>query len=70
MLLGTANGDPASLTPDHSSVREAYHGLMLGVLGPSGSSSGGVVKVTACAPGLKPSVLEIGSAYDCGELVL
>ena len=68
-LLGTANGDPASLTPDRSHQRQAYHGLMLGVVGPV-AGAGGMIQVTASAPGLKPSTLEIFSSFDCNELAL
>merc|ERR1712203_462149 len=58
-LIGTGNGDPASLTNDKSATREAYHGLLLGVV--QGTHEEGAIKVTAVSEGLGSSTIEIKS---------
>merc|ERR1711976_653082 len=62
-LIGTGNGDPASLTNDKSATREAYHGLLLGVV--QGTHEEGTIKVTATSDGLGSSTLEFKSNVPC-----
>eukprot|EP00658_Telonema_sp_P-2_P059872 TRINITY_DN48969_c0_g1_i3.p1 TRINITY_DN48969_c0_g1~~TRINITY_DN48969_c0_g1_i3.p1 ORF type:complete len:532 (-),score=123.89 TRINITY_DN48969_c0_g1_i3:262-1857(-) len=68
-LIGTANGDPASLTPDKSATREGFHGRVLGVLLPT-AGAGGVIEVVVTAEGLASSTIRIPVSLDCGELML
>lgn len=58
-LIGTGNGDPASLTNDKSATREAYHGLLLGIV--QGTHDEGTIKVTATSEGLGSSTIKIQS---------
>jgi beta-galactosidase len=59
-LAATDNGDPANLVSFASKQREAYSGLVLGIIR-SARNKPGVIKVTASSPGLKAASIEITS---------
>jgi beta-galactosidase len=54
---GTGNGDPSCQVNNKSPMRPAFHGLAMGVVG-SGTVTG-TITVTASAPGLVPSSVDI-----------
>ena len=56
-FLGGGNGDPAEHTPDKSTMRPAFGGLLLGVY--ASTSTVGTSTVTAAAPGLQGATLDI-----------
>jgi len=62
-LLGTGNGDPTCIVPDHAATRPAFHGLMQAIVQSDGTS--GSFRVSASAPGLKGegiAVLALGDS--------
>ena len=56
-ILGLDNGDPASHEDYHGSKRKAFHGLCLAIVQSTGKT--GLIKLTATAPGLKSTGVEI-----------
>ena len=54
-VVGTGNGDPTDHTPDHSAVRSAFHGKVLGIVG--ATQTPGRCTVTVTTPGLPPAQL-------------
>jgi beta-galactosidase len=54
---GTGNGDPAGGENNKSPTHAAFHGLMLGVIG--AGDVPGTITVTASAPGLPPSSVQM-----------
>jgi len=55
--LGGGNGDPASLVPDKSAARPAFHGLLLGVF--ASQNATGTYQVRASTPGLESAELNV-----------
>jgi len=64
-LVGTGNGDPSSLTNDKSPTREAYHGLVLGIV--QGTHEAGTITVTATTEDLGSSTITIASKAPSKE---
>lgn len=60
VFAGGGNGDPADHTPDKSSTRRAFHGLLLGVY--ISTNTVGRVVVRASSPGLAAAELTIAVA--------
>ena len=72
VYLGGGNGDPAEHTPDKSTTRPAFGGLLLGVFGSTAQT--GTVTVTATASGLMSDKMNIeakqptfGSSWWCAR---
>jgi beta-galactosidase len=59
-IVATDNGDPASLVAFSSKEREAYSGMLLGIVR-SEKGKTGIIKVTASSSGLKMATIEIKS---------
>lgn len=57
LIAGTGNGDPNDHTPDASSERSAFNGRLAAVIRSTGKR--GLVKISATAPGLQSSTVEI-----------
>ncbi|CAE7026995.1 unnamed protein product [Symbiodinium natans] len=57
-ILGTANGDPASLELNTSPQRPAFGGRLMAVLRPTAPASG-AIRVTASSPGLTSDSLQL-----------
>ena len=56
-IEGSGNGDPAGDYNNKLPMHQAYHGLMLGVIG--AGNDVGTITVTATAPGLAPSSVQL-----------
>ena len=59
-VLGTGSGDPSDHTPDHSSSRRAYHGMVAALIQTQAGSVTSGFKVVATADGLDSATLTIG----------
>ena len=62
-IVATDNGNPAGLLEFSSKKREAFNGLALAIVR-SQEGLKGTIRVTAKAPGLKESVVEISTYLD------
>jgi len=56
-LLGTGNGDPNGIVPDHAATRPAFHGLMQAIVQSDGSA--GAIRIGATAPGLREDAVSL-----------
>ena len=58
-VVGTANGDPSSHTPDRSARRNAFRGLVLAVVQSTSDGRHGPATIAASAPGLGTSTIVV-----------
>jgi len=61
-IVATDNGDPASLVPFPSPVREAYSGMLLAIVR-SGKGKPGAIKIKASSPGLETGSIVVNSTF-------
>ena len=63
VFVGGGNGDPSDLTNDKDSVRNAWHGKMMGIFKSTrslgGGEGGGNIVVKVSCDGLKTETIEI-----------
>jgi beta-galactosidase len=58
-LVAVGTGDPTDPSSFTGTTRTTWHGHALAVLRPLASASVGTITLTASAPGLKPSTIEV-----------
>lgn len=59
-IIATDNGDPTNMTAFNSKTRNAFNGLVLGIVKPK-EGEPGVIKVIAKSPGLEDAIVELSS---------
>lgn len=73
VIFGTGNGDPADHTPDKSTTRPAFHGLVMGVVqsqvATGGNISDGTVTVKVTASGLTSDTLTINTKAPSADML-
>lgn len=57
-IIATDNGDPADMTSFAAHTRKAFDGMVLVIVRPE-AGKGGIIKVSACSPGLRNSRVKV-----------